>query len=152
LERVESGVGKAWISLDSLVRIAPFQWFTRDCRKNTILAPFSPKGPARERDAPIEGVQMRTIIHRVSLTQFRLFYNQSSSTPIVGRRKNDQTISPDCTCNVTAEIRDRCENTFVILFLFVFILRIIIDVNIIVRMEGIFRRDEKCRSGRDFVP
>ena len=38
---VRSGVGKAWISLDSLVRIEPFQWVTRDFRKKNFRGPFS---------------------------------------------------------------------------------------------------------------
>jgi hypothetical protein len=34
-------VGLSWISLDSLVRIEPFQWVARIFRKKKILAPFS---------------------------------------------------------------------------------------------------------------
>ena len=37
---VKSGVGKAWISLDSLVRIETFQWVTSDFRWNVFLCPF----------------------------------------------------------------------------------------------------------------
>src|ERR1700727_2490323 len=37
-------VGLSWISLDSLVRIEPFQWVTRDFRKKKNLAPFSLPG------------------------------------------------------------------------------------------------------------
>jgi hypothetical protein len=35
------GVGKAWISLDSLVRIEPFQWVALDFRDKEFLAPFA---------------------------------------------------------------------------------------------------------------
>jgi hypothetical protein len=37
-------VGLSWISLDSLVRIEPFQWVALDFRKKKILAPFSAPG------------------------------------------------------------------------------------------------------------
>jgi hypothetical protein len=37
-------VGLSWISLDSLVRIEPFQWVARIFRKKKILAPFSAPG------------------------------------------------------------------------------------------------------------
>jgi hypothetical protein len=36
--RVKLGVGKAWISLDSLVRIEPFQWVTSDFLRNFFHA------------------------------------------------------------------------------------------------------------------
>ena len=41
------GVGKAWISLDSLVRNEPFQWVTRDFRRKKIRAPLWPEGRHR---------------------------------------------------------------------------------------------------------
>ncbi len=34
------GVGKVWISLDSLVRIGTFQWVTRDIRRNIFPDAF----------------------------------------------------------------------------------------------------------------
>ena len=36
-------VGKAWISLDSLVRIETYQWVTRDFRWKKFRAPFYPR-------------------------------------------------------------------------------------------------------------
>jgi hypothetical protein len=37
---VRLGVGKAWISLDSLVRIEPFQWVTGDFLRKFFSCPF----------------------------------------------------------------------------------------------------------------
>jgi hypothetical protein len=34
------GVGKAWISLDSLVRIETFQWVARVSERKIFLGPF----------------------------------------------------------------------------------------------------------------
>ena len=39
----EKGVGKAWISLDSLVRNEPYQWVTRDFRWKIFPLASSPK-------------------------------------------------------------------------------------------------------------
>jgi hypothetical protein len=36
-----------WISLDSLVRIKPFQWVARDFRWKKFLSPFCPARPQR---------------------------------------------------------------------------------------------------------
>ena len=44
LEPLDSGVGKAWISLDSLVRNEPFQWVTRDFPRKKILGPCPSAG------------------------------------------------------------------------------------------------------------
>ncbi len=44
--RVKSGVGKAWISLDSLVQIEPFQWVTSDFREKFFCPLFWPVEPA----------------------------------------------------------------------------------------------------------
>ena len=38
------GVGKAWISLDSLVRIETYQWVARDFPQKFFLGPFLPDG------------------------------------------------------------------------------------------------------------
>jgi hypothetical protein len=46
-------VGKAWISLDSLVRIEPFQWVTPDFRCKKFLATFAPAPEPRERQPTI---------------------------------------------------------------------------------------------------
>jgi hypothetical protein len=43
------GIGKAWISLDSLVRIEPFQWVRRDFRWKEFLAPFAAGRQRRSR-------------------------------------------------------------------------------------------------------
>ena len=44
LEPVDSGVGKAWISLDSLVRNEPFQWVTRDFPRKKFAGPCPSAG------------------------------------------------------------------------------------------------------------
>ncbi len=46
-EKPLMGVGKAWISLDSLVRNEPFQWLTREFRRKYFRRPPPPARPAR---------------------------------------------------------------------------------------------------------
>ena len=72
-------VGKAWISLDSLVRIEPFQWVTRDFRWKNFALPLGRGGGAGTGETAVEAMRMRRIIHEVSLARFLLFVNQSSS-------------------------------------------------------------------------
>ena len=42
---LSNGVGKAWISLYSLVRIEPYQWVTGEFRGNFFRSPFPSRGP-----------------------------------------------------------------------------------------------------------
>ena len=44
LKTFEKGVGKAWISLDSLVRNETYQWVTRDFREKISRCPLAPWG------------------------------------------------------------------------------------------------------------
>ncbi len=41
LESLNSGVGKAWISLDSLVRIVTYQWVTRESQRKKLSLPLA---------------------------------------------------------------------------------------------------------------
>jgi hypothetical protein len=50
LETPDFGVGKAWISLDSLVRIVTYQWVTRDFRLKFFRRPFSLMSAALNRN------------------------------------------------------------------------------------------------------
>jgi hypothetical protein len=62
------GVGKAWISLDSLVRIEPYQWVTREFRWRIFRGPFAPStSEAAERKAAGEAVRRAQNRHRASL-------------------------------------------------------------------------------------
>jgi hypothetical protein len=50
-------VGKAWISLDSLVRIEAFQWVTKDFRWKKISRALFPKLRSCGEDSPGLGMQ-----------------------------------------------------------------------------------------------
>jgi hypothetical protein len=77
------GVGKAWISLDSFVRIETSQWVTRDSAKNFSPAPARP----RSRNArAVEVIRKGGIVHGTSLTRFLIVSNQLSSDPARKRR------------------------------------------------------------------
>jgi hypothetical protein len=52
-------VGKAWISLDSLVRIETFQWVTLDFRGKKFRAPFCPAAAAPLKAASFFGKKKR---------------------------------------------------------------------------------------------
>jgi hypothetical protein len=73
-------VGFPWISLDSLVRIEPFQWVTRLFRKKKILSPlFAAEAP--ERGARPLLIQTADIAHPASLALVLIFCNRLLSDP-----------------------------------------------------------------------
>jgi hypothetical protein len=58
------GVGKAWISLDSLVRIVTYQWVTMEKRKNFFSIAFV---VAKEPSKRLAGGRDRLLIEQLSL-------------------------------------------------------------------------------------
>jgi hypothetical protein len=79
LERLKSGVGKAWISLDSLVRIEPFQWVTLEFSLEEISdALFRDKEVLGHEPASLAG-RSAELLMEISLTQFLLFCNELPS-------------------------------------------------------------------------
>jgi hypothetical protein len=68
-------VGLSWISLDSLVRIEPFQWVALDFRKKKILAPFSAPG-ALDGGQGSGVVRKRSVTQAASLTSFPIICNK----------------------------------------------------------------------------
>src|ERR1700734_3208028 len=73
LERPLLSLGFSWISLDSLVRIEPFQCVTRQNAQNIFSYRFVPVvGSARRGDCG-RGVRKPGIAHQASLTRFPIF-------------------------------------------------------------------------------
>src|SRR6202044_3026536 len=73
LERPLLSLGFSWISLDSLVRIEPFQCVTRQNAQNIFSYRFVPVvGSARRGDCG-RGVRKPRIAHQASLTRFPIF-------------------------------------------------------------------------------
>jgi hypothetical protein len=77
----KTGLGFPWISLDSLVRIETFQWFTRDFPQEKFIAPFAARWRAGT-GADMPTMQKRGVAHRARLTRFLLFCNQLAATEI----------------------------------------------------------------------
>jgi hypothetical protein len=73
------GVGKAWISLDSLVRMETYQWVARDFRRKFFRHPGSPEKPER---AAVEAIRRGGVVHGASLTRFLIVSNHLSLAPV----------------------------------------------------------------------
>jgi hypothetical protein len=69
-------VGKAWISLDSLVLIEPFQWVTRDFRSKNFSRPFALSGGKGEDGSQRSWCAEGPIAHGMSLTLVLIFRNK----------------------------------------------------------------------------
>jgi hypothetical protein len=75
------GVGKAWISSDSLVRIETYQGVTRKKARIIFLVALPPRETRRD-GAYGRGHAERRIIHEASLTTLLIFCNELSSEPL----------------------------------------------------------------------
>ena len=81
------GVGKAWISLDSLVRNEIFQWVTGEFRAKKFALAFPGVESRAGRERAVGAMRKGGIVHGARLRQFLLFCKKLSYALYLAERR-----------------------------------------------------------------